>query len=422
LMMPVMMRARSRAMRLASSVPLAILLMACGAGSAASGPSGSSPSPSGVSPSAGPQSVDPVFDQSRLHEVRIVMDPKDWQALRDEFWTNQYYAANIAIDGTVVEQVGIRSRGDGSRNEVKPGLKIDFNKYIKTQEFHGYKTMVLDNLYQDVSLMRERLAFTVFEAMGIPAPQNAFARLTVNDEYWGLYALVESVSKPFLKNRLGQESGNLFDYEYAYAWDFSFRGDEAFQYVPSPFQPETNEDKLDPSALVSLVRTVTQADQGNFSTALAPFLDIPQFINYVATENALAENDGFLGQQGVNNFFLYQYGGTTRFTFIPWDKDTSFSTDSYPVLQGVAENVLARRLFTDPVQLKAYQDALRKAAGFVSAGYLGPKLEQAYGQIREAAITDTHKPINNTEWELAVGGLRGVIAARAGNVLAQLPQ
>ena len=34
--------------------------------------------------------------------------------------------------------------------------------------------------------------------MGIAAPRNAFARLTVNGEYWGLFALVEPVSKPFL--------------------------------------------------------------------------------------------------------------------------------------------------------------------------------------------------------------------------------
>jgi hypothetical protein len=123
----------------------------------------------------------------------------------------------------------------------------------------------------------------------------------------------------------------------------------------------------------------------------------------------------------MNNFFLYQYGGQDRFVFIPWDKDTAFSSDSYPVLQGVAQNVLARRLLSDPAQLKVYQDALRRATGFVSTSYLGPKLEQAYGQIREAALTDTRKPVGNTDWELAVGGLRGVIAARPGNVLAQLP-
>ena len=54
-------------------------------------------------------------------------------------------------------------------------------------------------------MLRERLAFLVFEAMGIAAPRNAFARLTVNGEYWGLFALVEPVSKPFLESAPGRE-------------------------------------------------------------------------------------------------------------------------------------------------------------------------------------------------------------------------
>jgi spore coat protein CotH len=407
-------------MRLATSIVVPAVLVACGASSPSSA-SGPVASPAAPVPAVSNARVDPVFDQSRLHEVRIVMDPKDWQSLRENFWTNQYYAVNLSIDGEVVEQAGIRSRGDGSRNETKPGLKIDFNKYVKTQEFHGYKTMAVDNQYQDASLIRERLAFAVFEAMGIPAPATAHARLTVNDEYWGVYTLTESVSKPFLKARLGEESGNLFDYEYVDGWDFTPRGPEESDYIPKPFQPETNEDKLDGSGLVAFVRTVNESPDATFVANVSAYLDLPKFLAYLATENALAENDGFLGQQGVNNFFLYQYGGQNRFTFIPWDKDTSFSTDSYPVMQGVAQNVLARRLLADPAQLKAYQDALRRAVGFVSTGYLGPKLEQAYSQIREAALTDTKKPVDNTTWELSVSGLRGVVAARPANVTAQLP-
>ena len=122
--------------------------------------------------------------------------------------------------------------------------------------------MVLDNLWQDPSLMREKLAFLVFEAMGIPAPQLAHARLTVNDEYWGVYTLVESVTKPFLKARIGEESGNLFDYEYVGAWDFSYRGAEASAYVPLPFEPETNEDHLDTTGLLAFLRFVNESSGG----------------------------------------------------------------------------------------------------------------------------------------------------------------
>ena len=68
------------------------------------------------------RAADPMFNPAVLHEVRIVMDPSDWQALRDNFRTNQYYAANVSIDGEVIEQVGVRSRGKGSRSGEKPAI------------------------------------------------------------------------------------------------------------------------------------------------------------------------------------------------------------------------------------------------------------------------------------------------------------
>jgi spore coat protein CotH len=365
--------------------------------------------------------ADPIFSQSVLHETRLVLDPADWQALRERFDTNQFYAANISLDNEVVQQVGIRSRGKGSRSGTKPGLKIDFNKYVRGQEFHNYKSLVLDNLTQDNTFLKEALSYAAFEAMGIAAPQISFTRLTVNDEYWGLYSLVEDISKPFLEQRFGQDDGNLFSYEYAFDYRFAYTGDTVGIYIPLPFEPETNQDSLDPKGLIEFIRVASEAPDAGFVAAISPFLDVDRFLTHVAVENALAENDGIVGSQGMNNFYLYQYEDSTRFVFIPWDKDTSFSTDSYPVLQGVAENVLARRLLSDPTQLKAYQDALRRAVAFVSLSYLGPKLEQAYAQIREAALTDTRKPVSNTDWELAVGGLRGVIASRPANVTAQLP-
>src|SRR5688500_9346690 len=130
--------------------------------------------------------------------------------------------------------------------------------------------------------MREKLAFAVFEAMGIAAPQIAHTRLTVNDEYWGVYTLVEPVSKPFLKSRIGQESGNLFDYTYNFAWDFSYRGPEATAYVPLPFEPQTNEEKLDASGLVTFLRVVNELPEATFARDIAPYLDVERFLTYLA--------------------------------------------------------------------------------------------------------------------------------------------
>jgi spore coat protein CotH len=364
---------------------------------------------------------DPIFDQSRLHECRIVMDPNDWRALRENFRSNSYYAANIALDGEVLQQVGIRSRGAGSRSGEKPGLKIDFNKYNKSQEFHGYKTMALDNLVQDASLLRERLAYAVFEAMGHPAPQNAFCRLTVNDDYWGVYNLVEAISKPFLKARLGEESGTLYDYEYVDDYRFTVRGVDRGAYSPNPFEPQTNENTFD-EGLAEFVKAANDASEAGFAAEMAPYIDVDRFLAYLATENALAESDGFLGYAGMNNFYLYQYGASKKFVLIPWDKDTSFSAPEFGIIYNVETNVLARKLLADPAKKQVYIDALKRAVSTaVNTAFLGPKLELAYTQIREAVIADTRKPFSNGDFELSVSGLRGIIAARAADVARQAP-
>ena len=71
-----------------------------------------------------------------------------------------------------------------------------------------------------------------------------------------------------------------------------------------------------------------------------------------ATENAIAEHDGWVGDFGMNNFYLYQFGNSTRFQVIPWDKDTAFTATQWPVGYHLDKNVLTRRLTADPAKLR----------------------------------------------------------------------
>jgi len=363
---------------------------------------------------------DPIYNQSVLHDTRIVMDPGDWSALRQNFRTNQYYAANITIDGETVQQVGIRSRGKGSRSGEKPGLKVDMNRYVTGQEFHGRKSVILDNLVQDPTFMREPLAYAVFEAMGIASPQIAHTRLTVNNEYWGVYTLVEDITKPFLEARLGDKEGNLFSFEWTAPYDFSYRGPASNLYVPIPFEPETNEDSLDASGLVNFIRTANETPDASFSAAIAPFLDVRRFLTHIAVENAIAEQDGFLGAEGMNNFYIYQYAGQNRFVLIPWDKDTTFVAPSWPILSRIETNVLARRLLADPANMAFYRDEVKRASTVaVNTAFLGPKIEGWYNLVRTAALEDDKKPWTDEQFELGVEGLKGVVAGRAPDIAAQ---
>ena len=46
---------------------------------------------------------------------------------------------------------------------------------------------------------------------------------------------------------------------------------------------------------------------------------------HLATEVFLGEQDGLLGDWGMNNLYLYRPADSTRFSMIPWDKSQTFS-------------------------------------------------------------------------------------------------
>lgn len=366
------------------------------------------------------RAADRIFDSRVLHEVRLVMDPSDWEALRANFRLNDYYAANISFDGEVVEQVGIRSRGKGSRDSVKPGLRVDFNRYGKARDFHGLTSLALKNELQDPSFLREALAMQVFEAMGFPAPAGALARVTVNDEYWGVYLLSEEIRAPFVAARFGEDSGNLFKYEWNGSWDFSWRGESPAEYVPLPFEPHTNEDNLDPSRLVDLVNVINNVPDEELQVTLAYYLDAKKFLTYLAVENALAQSDGFVGDFGMNNFYVYEKADGV-FELIPWDQDNSLQDVTWPIFRRTDENVLSRRLFQEVAMQAVYVGAVaRCASDYVNERWLLPRLESLYALVRNAAIADEKKPYTNEEFEIAVDGLRGIIRGRQADVESQL--
>ena len=113
------------------------------------------------------QSSGDLFNGDVLQEIRLEINPTDWEALKANPGSDTYYPGNLKWRGLVVENVGVRQRGASTRNRTKPGLRIDFNRYGKDREFHGLKSLVLKNEIQDSSLLREALAYNVFQAMGI---------------------------------------------------------------------------------------------------------------------------------------------------------------------------------------------------------------------------------------------------------------
>ena len=355
---------------------------------------------------AAAQSSDEFFNPDAIQRVELWLNSSDWAKLRQNFQQNTYYPADFTWNGITVRNVGIRSRGLGSRSSTKPGLRVDFDRYNTGQQFAGLKSFVLDNLTQDRSGVRETVAMRFFTRLGIPAPRETHARLYVNGEYAGLYGLVESVDKTMMGRVFGSVNGNiqndgyLFEYNYVLGspWRFGYEGSALAPYK-ARFDIKTNETHGDVriwGPIEELVRFVNEADASSFDQQVGTRIDLPGFVRYIAAQNFVAQNDGFNGYDGMNNFYLYRLEDSTKHVFIAWDEDVAFLQPDFGITTRLEENVLTRKTLALSQYSSQYFSVLLEAAESAS-GWLRQEMQRQLDMIGAAMVEDTQKPYSNAE-------------------------
>ena len=122
------------------------------------------------------------------------------------------FAATVTIDGTRLDQVGIKKKGLlGSLNTEKPSLKLDFDEYVAGQRYLGLEKLTLNNANQDPAYVRQCLAYAMFRKAGLVASRCNFARVRVNGADLGVYVNVESVDHEFTRRNFANGDGNLYE-------------------------------------------------------------------------------------------------------------------------------------------------------------------------------------------------------------------
>ncbi len=155
-----------------------------------------------------------LFDQSKVHEIEIIMD--DWEGFLETCTNEEYTLCTVIIDGEVYKNVGIRAKGNTSLSSVRSygndrySFNIEFDHYNIGESYHGLDKLSLNNLIQDNTLMKDYLAYTLMNEMGVAAPLCSYASISVNGEAWGLYLAVEAVEDAFLQRNYGSDYGELY--------------------------------------------------------------------------------------------------------------------------------------------------------------------------------------------------------------------
>ena len=391
----------------------------------------------GIGSNAWAQTQDAFFNDETVQEVRLAISSRYWQTLKENADENTYYPADLSWKGVTVRNVGIRSRGSATRNGIKPGLKVDVNHYVTNQEFLGLKGFNLKNMYSDSSLVRESVTMKMFARMGIPSPREAHARLYVNNEYAGVYVVVEAIDRTFISRVFGapegevERGGYLFEFQHIAPYDFGYLGSGLAAYAGF-FKAQTRDtDSLVNiyAPLEEMIRTINEAADPDFAAAAGRYLDLRLFMKHLAVETFMAEMDGLVGYLGTNNFYLYRFRESDRMQFIPKDKDASLSFVDVPITLRLDTNVLTRRATMVPDLWQAYADALMQCANLAAEpaaddprGWLEREIDRQTRQIAPAVAEDPVFPYSFDEFQTVVESFLAFAQNRSSFVSCEVTQ
>jgi len=380
--------------------------------------------------------ANPFLDDSKVQVINLTMAPADWASLQQNYLFDIYFRATFVWNG-ISEDAGVRSHGGGSRSPVKPNLDINFARYNKTQAFLGLPFVLLKANNEDPSNMREWISMKLYRKMGIPAPREAPAQVFMNGQLLGFYYIVEHLDETFLQRNFGESGGYLYEWQSIGAYDFGNLGTDPGLYAQF-LNLKTSQPAPDLQTFDNLVQVINQPASATFTNdafiaALSQYVDPNQFLTYGAIEQVLSGSDSLIGgQQGMNNFDLYQFQGTTVYYFLPWDKDMTFSDASRDIFDGISNganiNLLAARLAGVPQYRQVYLNALVRAANLMGAtgGWADLELIREFDVIQAAALNDPNRPCadmvtvcGSPDFETSVQGLHQVLITRSNFVLSQ---
>ena len=164
-----------------------------------------------------PEYVEKVFDKDSVMEINIEISDENFNNLIENAIEEQYVPANITINDTIIENVGIRAKGNSSLQQVASSdetdrfsFKVNFSEYITDQNLYGLEKMVLNNMIGDSTYLKEYMSYEMMDFMGVNSPAYAFSNIKINNEDWGLYLAIETLEEDYLERYYGKDYGNLY--------------------------------------------------------------------------------------------------------------------------------------------------------------------------------------------------------------------
>ncbi|ASS49256.1 MAG: hypothetical protein A3D31_03980 [Candidatus Fluviicola riflensis] len=266
------------------------------------------------------------YDRSTVQTIEIFFAASNWDAQLDALasTTEDYLLADsVRINGVTYDSVGVKYKGNSSynANNNKNPLHIELDHVHGSYDYQGYTDIKLQNGYQDPSMIREVLSYTILEQY-MDCPKANFANVYINGTLRGLYSSAESINDKFNGDHYYTSDGSFFKCNPIGGAGPGASGNPDLAYIDNDSSSYAAGYELKSdygwNDLVSFIDTLN-----NHFSEIDKNLDIDRALWMLAFNNVLVNLDSYSGAFR-QNYYLYK-DLNDRFVPTVWDLNMSFA-------------------------------------------------------------------------------------------------
>ena len=265
-----------------------------------------------------------LWDSTAVHTIDLEFDETDYATLIADYLNNYektWMSATVTIDGTVIENVGLKLKGNSTLKGVSADSDaaslpwiLRFDKYVDGQSYEGESELIVRGNVSSSSL-NEAVALELLGLAGLATEEAVSSRLSANGGASELRLIIQSPTDEWYDQTL---DGTTL-YKAGAGGDYTYRGDELADYE-DVFDIEAGEEDVTP--LATFLEFINDSDDATFAANLDQYLDVESFATYLAYQDMVDNYDDIDGPG--NNSYLSYDAATGLMTIVNWDLNLTF--------------------------------------------------------------------------------------------------
>ena len=272
-----------------------------------------------------------LFDNSVFHEIEVNISWDDYTSLiqtYEETSLKEYFKTDIIIDGVLVEDVGIRLKGQLTLQQTFGGFSeiekmqlpflVKFDEYVERQSYQGITELAI-RIGSSEALLEEPLALYAYEIGGATVPESAYASVKVSDLNSKYYVICQNIEESYLAKNFNDSEGIL--YKAGNFVDLTYKGDDQTEYMED-FEQKTQINENDFAQLIEFLEFINKSTDKEFEEELDEWVYVNSLITMMVMEDLTENSDSFSGMN--SNYYFYYSSIEKKFIMLPWDLNLAF--------------------------------------------------------------------------------------------------